>query len=207
MEKIEKIFVWDADECLISMIPAFIIYLNQEYGLKLKYEDFTDFSYEKVTRIPEEEMMKIERKFYETTLYDEIKPKEGAVEVVEHLSNDFCMPVVTGRSKCDEKHLIRTLDKLFRPHHFEEILHLGKNDSRGLIMPKWVKCKEIGARLIVDDNTSTVIHAAEKGIHAILMEAPCNRNVIDLPKEVYKAKTPYQVLDIIYEKEKIIWPT
>lgn len=202
----QRIFVWDGDECLISMISMFIIHLNQEYGLKLKYEDFKSFSYEEAIGIPEEDMVKIERQFYQTALYDEIKPKEGAVEVVEYLSMNFHMPVVTGRSQCDERHMIKTLDKLFEPHHFGQIFHVGKNHERGLAIPKWKKCKEIGARLIIDDSANTVIHAGQNEVHGILVEAPWNRNVIELPKNVERVRTLYEIPDIIHRKEKEIWP-
>lgn len=206
MKKSERIFVWDGDECLISMISVFIIYINQHYGLKLKYEDFKSFSYEESIGIPEEDMVKIERQFYESPLYNEIKPKEGALEVVEYCSGNFHMPVVTGRSQCDEKYLIRTLDKLFESHHFGAIFHVGKNHERGLAIPKWKKCKEIGARLIIDDSANTVIDAGQNEVHGILVEAPWNRRIIELPKNVYKARTIFEVPDIIHRKEKIIWP-
>jgi uncharacterized HAD superfamily protein len=202
----QKRAIWDADECLISMIPMFIIYLNKRLNLKLKYQDFTSFSYEAVTGIPEKEMKLLEREFYETTLYDEIEPKHGAVEVIEYLSKELNMDVATGRSKCDEIHLNRTISKLFKPHHFEKIFHLGKNDDVGLIIPKWLKCKERGASLIIDDSASTIINAGQNGIHGILVEAPWNKKVTDLPKIVTRARNNYEVAEIMIRKREIFWP-
>lgn len=202
----KKKILWDADEVLIKTTPAFDAYLNQKFNLNLKYEDHITFDLTELLRMSEPEIKKEERLFYETDFYLNIEAKEGACEVIDYLSESYGHLIATGRSISDEKHLHLTLDRLFKPHHFSSVHHMGGEHGYSLKKQKWEKCREEGAGLVIDDYHKTVFNAANNGVYAILMTAPWNKGLTDLPKLVSRARNMYEAVDVIERKAKIIWP-
>ena len=46
-----------------------------------------------------------------------------------------------------------------------------------------------------------LLHAAENGVHGVLVTKPWNKNVTDLPKLIHRARSLYEVLDIVVKNE------
>lgn len=196
----------DADNSLIKTMEAFNEFHNLKYGTSMTISDYYSFDFTQVWNMPEQDVRRDEREFYHTDLYQNVAPLDGAFDAIDYLSQTYEILVMTGRGTDVAHHLPVTLENLFAQHHFHSIHHLGNQVNSALKIPKWQKCVEGGIPLIIDDYHKTVIHGAENGVHGILMTAPWNKYVYDLPSTVSRARNWEEVLEIIHKKEKIIWP-
>ena len=194
----------DADDSLIQTTPVFNNFHNFKYGKNLRYEDYHIYDFSKIWEITNEQILADEVNFYESEFYNYIIPCPGAVEAVDYLSNEYGLDVITGRSKRNEIHLHYTLQKHFQRHHFSSITHLSMYDTEKRI-EKWEKCIELNNRLLIDDHCGHLIKAAEKNIHGILMEAPWNKNMTDLPKLITKVRNWEEVTETIEKNRNIIF--
>jgi uncharacterized HAD superfamily protein len=203
---IEKRICCDADDVLIKTTLALNEFHNTKYGKSLTLSDYYTFDFTKVFNISEHDFRRDEREFYHTDLYLNVEPLEGAFQAIDYLSETCDILVMTGRGTDVAHHLPVTLEKLFAEHHFHSIHHLGEPFNSRLSVPKWKRCVEEGIPLIIDDYDKTIVHAAQNGIHGILVTAPWNKYIYDLPKIVDRARNWEEALEIIQKKEKIIWP-
>ncbi len=203
---IEKRICCDADDVLLETTLALNEFHNIKYGKSLTLNDYHTFNLTKIWGINEHDVRRDEREFYHTDLYQNVIPLEGAFDAMNHLSEIYDILVMTGRGTDVAHHLPVTLDKLFAEHHFHSIHHLGEPFNSRLSIPKWKRCVEEGIPLIIDDYDKTILHAAENGIHGILMTTPWNKYIYDLPSIVTRVRNWDEVLEVIHKKEKVIWP-
>ena len=201
----KRIIGIDADDCLIDTMRAFLDFYNQKYLTGFFVEDFRDFDLSKTFGINRLEVLEEERFFYKSHFYDKVQRIDGAYEALEYLSEEFENVVITARGVDVKEHLPKTISKLFDFHHFRDIYHVGGEGGINNRLQKWEVCKHLNSRLLIDDYHGHLLLAASNNIHGILMEKPWNKNVSDLPKCIYRARTWEEVLEIIEKKKEEIF--
>lgn len=173
---------FDLDDVLVSFQDGWIEF-NKKYNVELVYEDYTDFDYSMIMKIPMEEVFRRIFEFYETDIFRNLKPVEGAQDTIQQLSKKHTLYVLTSRTPEIRKESETWLAEHF-PGMFKEVLYTGQI-SRGGFDKKIGKvdlCLEHGVTFHVDDAPMHVPPLVEKGIKVAVLETPWNRaSVFDSP--------------------------
>jgi uncharacterized protein len=187
----------DKDDTLTKTTVRFLLYLREVHGFKLTFEQCTTFHLEPLLGITEEQWWSLERQFYASEYYQQIEPVEGAYEAQEYLYPHHHSHVLTRRGKDAEPHTLLSLSLEFEPHHFKGVHHSGPKQYGGKYEQKWEVCKKIGAKVLIDDYVTHLILAAQHGIYGILMPAPWNKSIVDLPPYILRARNWYEAVEHI----------
>ena len=177
---------------------------NARHGTSFKLDDYTSYGLSQIWNINEFQIRDEERMYFKSDFYKKVTLIDGAYDAVEHLSREYRLRVVTGRGVDAEEYLAGTLSQYFKKEHFSSVDHIGLGSSTGLISHKWEKCQEYGAPMLVDDYHMHLVLAAQHGIHGILIRAPWNIYIMDLPPLITRARNLSEAVDII-EKKKNLW--
>jgi uncharacterized HAD superfamily protein len=195
---------FDADDSLIKTMEPLNRFHNAKYGKKLTLEDYKTYYFSQTWEMPEEQAVRDVQLFYESEFYDQIEVTEGALEAVNYLSKKSYLDVITFRpGKNIEKYLHATFSKLFLPDSFSNVYHIERGNNPQI--QKWEKCKECNIPILIDDYHEHLILAAGQGIYGILLPAPWNKDITDLPKKITKVRNLYEAVEVIEWNEKVIW--
>lgn len=162
----------DLDDTLADSLTSFIEFHNENYKTLIKFNDFTAYTLNEIIGLPREEEMKRLEAFDNSKYYDKIKPIKGAVEAISELSKKHKIIIITSRPEKFERKTRNWVEKNF--HGIKEIFFIRKvyhETARN----KAEICKEIGAKLLIDDNLDNVLDCEKAGIQAILIDYPWNQ--------------------------------
>lgn len=164
----------DLDEVLGEFVAPLVQFLRKSdpssFG-KLAVDDFNQYHFASILKLPEAETQAWVERFYESSFFENPKPLIDALQVfgVLHSTGRFRFHVVTSRlSKLE----LVTKQWLLRhyPGVFEDV-HLGNHYDRS---PKSIQrkksemCRSIGAQWLIDDSWTYAVDAAEAGLSVIL---------------------------------------
>ncbi len=174
--KIEVINI-DTDDVIVDFTGAFILFNNEKYGTNLKREDFTSYSFEKVTGGTIGDEQKRLSEFYKTNYFKEIKPFPYSIETINHLKRFNILYNTTSRPKTISKETLEFFTNYY-PGCFSEIFfsfnHYTQWKNCG--KTKAEICLDIAASLMIEDSLEYALQCAEKGVEVLLLDAPWNQN-------------------------------
>ncbi|MCX6753204.1 MAG: hypothetical protein NTW62_02585 [Candidatus Nomurabacteria bacterium] len=202
MQELRKIG-FDADDTIILTLKLLNEFYNSKYNKKIRIKDYEIYDFSKVWGVSRGRVVEIVNLFYKSELYKQVKIADGAYEAVDYLFKEYDLPIITSRSEDAEEHLRFTLLKLFHPDHFSSVHSVGWGIHSN--MEKWEKCKQLEISILIDDYHSHLISAAKQGIYGILIPAPWNKNITDLPKEIFRVRNLSEAVDVVEKNKKIIW--
>lgn len=194
----KPIIAIDIDEVLSPLHRPFLIHHNQVYGTDFVYPDLEGRYYlEQFTSdAPEVTESKI-REFVDHPSFETvIVPLPGAIEAIKHLKKSFDLVIVTSRQPFYRKVTERFLKRYF-PRQFNDV-HFIPHFAGAALNPAAAKltiCEKVGASYLIDDNASTAMHAAEKGIGALLFGDYHWNQTDGLPEGVTRCKDWPAVLE------------
>jgi 5'(3')-deoxyribonucleotidase len=168
----------DLDDTLAASLDSFIEFHNEEYGTKLKFEDFKAYTLNEIIGLPREEEANRLDLFDKSKFFDKIKPIKGSQKAIRSLIKSNRLVIITARVKSMEKKTRDWLAKYFP--ELKEIVFISE-DYKGYIKTKVEVCKEIGAEVMIDDKASFALECASEGIKVLLLDYPWNTNVKDGP--------------------------
>lgn len=173
----------DFDDVLFDFLRIFTLFHNKRFGTNLTYEDNIDYDNFHVTfGCSAEEMAERVLLFNQLDDHYLVSPIEGAVEVVERLTERFAPQVVTARQ---QEHARGQLIS-YTQRHFRTGTFAGFNFANSYITNKeWVGeirtkaeiCQSIGATCMIEDSPKHARIVAEAGIPVLLMDRPWNREL------------------------------
>lgn len=184
--KLMKIGV-DLDEVLTEYVKNFIAFHNQNYGTKLNFKDIKKYLFYELLGISVEEDLKRQYKFFETDLFKQIRPVNGAIKGVDKLNNNFEMIIITARPNEIKDKTVKWIEGYF-PDIFSQIIFTNKHSlNNDLKREKHDICLGIGVNLIIEDSLTTAEKCASMGIRVLLLDRPWNQaeNLPDGIKRVY----------------------
>ncbi len=199
MVKSSKVIAVDIDEILAGFIDYFVSYHNLTYQTKITKNDVFSFNLHEVFGVSREEIIMRMVKFGEEGHNFKIEPVPGAIEGVGALlKKGYILHLVTARPTIIQKDTEKWINKFF-PQKFINLHHafnknIHKEDSPK--KKKWEICKEIGARVLIDDHLDNALSCVENGIKVLLMDAPWNQ-VENLPKGIKRVKGWEEILTIL----------
>lgn len=187
----------DLDDVLADSLNSFIEFYNKHYDKTLKYEDFIAYTLSEIKGIPREEENRILEHFDESNYFDNIKPMKDAVEVIEKLSKNHEIIIITSRTKDKEEKTKKWVNKFFKD--IKRIYFIRKNYHE---KPKTKAeiCKEFNADVLIEDNLSYAKNCAESGVKVLLFDYPWNK-VENLPPLVKRVKSWAEILNVLKKLE------
>lgn len=202
----EEVIAFDGDDLLINTMYLFNQFYNEKYGTTFKFEDYWDFNLTNIWNISDNRIKELEREFHASHWGQLLEALEGAREIVCHLHNEgYRLPVITGRGVDLEGYLQSTLEKLFGLHHFSSVHHLGSGLTKNKTIPKYIRCLEEGASVLIDDFHGNLLPGVNYNIWGILVTKPWNKFIVDLPKKIIRVRNLYEAEEVIHKNRSLIW--
>ena len=170
---------FDIDEVLAgNFIELFLRYYNERFKANHKKEDILDYDLSKVFGISRKEVTAIFHGFYSSSLFKEIMPAKGSIELIQKLNGEgHELYVVTGRQIFIKEDTIRFLEhynECFKSIEFTKNDALVDDEKRKL--RKVDVCKKLSLSLLVDDQQEHAKDCAREGIEVFLFDKPWNKD-------------------------------
>ena len=190
----------DLDEVLVGLMPQLIKYHNRYYKTSYIYNDFKSFFLWETWGGTKEETDKKIWNFYNSKLFEQALPIEGAIDAIEQLSTKYKLLVITSRPEKIRKKTKDWLRKYF-PKKFNKV-YFAYNFSYGVgnAKKKLDICQDLKIDLLIDDCLENVeeIGNIQHKMQALLFDRPWNR--VSLPEKVTRV---YSWQEIVGKVNKI----
>ena len=169
-----KIWV-DLDEVLAQFLDAFLAYHNDTYHTDYKVEDAFSYDFREVRGGTRDEIIEKVRDFHQTHYFTNIKPVEWALSVLQKLSENHELYIITARQNYVQEQTRTRVDNHF-PNIFNEIFFMNHFSTEWESRKKGDVCNEIGVSVMIDDS---LIYAEDCLIperKVVLYKRPWNEN-------------------------------
>ncbi|MBI2593198.1 hypothetical protein HYW44_00960 [Candidatus Daviesbacteria bacterium] len=190
----KKVIAVDIDEVLADFLSYFVYFHNLMYKTSAKREDFKNYYLHEILGTDRDEMHIRYLEFKTFSLLERLKPIKGAHRGIKKLIElGYAPHLLTARPKVIEKETRKWLDI-----HFKGIdlpLHFAR-DERDKFKKKSIVCKEIGAKIIIEDHLDNALDCSESGIKVFLIDAPWNQSE-SLPENVVRVKSWREIVEKI----------
>lgn len=186
----------DLDDVLSAGAQGFVDFSNKRWGTNLSVDDFTE-RWAEIWGVDLEEEKRRANDIYESRIIKEYLRLDKSKAVLDKLSKDYKLVVLTSRVKRMEKDTLDWLDKHFGKT-FEEVHFSGFYDnltSKSHLYTKAEISREIGADYLIDDQLKHCFAAAEAGLQALLFGDYNWNQANKLPPGVTRAKDWQEVGD------------
>ena len=165
----------DFDDVVANFSDALREFHNARYGTNIVREEHYTFNLEVLWGCTMEQMIERVDEFYHSPEHEVLLPIEGAVEGLKELGARHTLAMITSRPAYVRGY---TLDWISRyiPDVFSEMHFLGH--YTGGTHPRKSKgdvCRDISARLLIDDALHNAVSVAAEGIPVLLLDAPWNQ--------------------------------
>lgn len=193
----KEVIAVDADEILAAFLEHFLIFHNSRYKTNLVKEDVLTFKLEDLFGIQEKEVLRRMDEYYEEEHVFGIETVPGSIEGVSTLlERGYELQIITARPPIYKQITVEWVEKHF-PKKFNQIHFafnpFNKNSER---LTKAQICKQIGAKVLIDDNLVNALDCAANGITVYLMDAPWNKHT-DLPENIIRVKSWDEITSLL----------
>lgn len=189
----------DLDEVLAALMPQLIEYHNYLYKTSYVFDDFKSFYLWKTWGGTRKETDKKIWNFYDSELFDDTLPIEGAREGIEVLAKRHKLAIITSRPQEIKGKTQKWLRKYF-PDKFSAV-HFAYNFShgKGKSKKKLAICKDLGVEVLIEDCLENVmdIENVSSKTKVILLDRPWNRS--RLPKNVTRVFSWKEIINKLNE--------
>lgn len=189
----------DIDEILADCMTAIVTYYNQTHGAALTLNDFRSMRFSETWGGTDEEAIQIMYDFYQSPLFKELKPIDGAKDALQILKRDHELYVVTARTNDVTDLTLSWIEQHF-PNTFTDIFlgnHYTQNGGRSI--PKSEICDAIGARALIEDTIDHALDCANDTRRVYLMRYPWNAAYTDLPDNIHGVQSWKEIVHHIQE--------
>lgn len=196
--KLPMVISFDYDDVLASFQLGWIEFNKIHYNEHYTFEDFSVFDYRKVMGIENDEVFRRIFEFYDSGMLKNLKPIEGAREVVAKLAQEHTLYVLTSRSPEIADISQHWLDEYF-PHRFQKILFTGQISRDGMnhTISKADFCREYQIAYHIDDAPFHAEGIVEAGTKVVVLEKPWNRTYDFGALPVIRIKTLAELPEIL----------
>ncbi len=190
----------DIDDVLSRSAEGFIAFSNQQWGMKLRLEEYQE-EWTVVWGVDLHEAMRRSVEFHSSGVVSGYEPYESAASTLKRLSKHFNLIAVTSRREILGPETNAWMTRHF-PHIFQGLQYTGIWDREltissvpsALSRTKADLCLEFGAEYLIDDQPKHCIGAAKSGVKALLFgDYAWGRVKGDLPPRVTRARNWQEV--------------
>ncbi len=173
----------DFDDIFFPLRENIIPFLREKYNLNLKREDFNNYNLQKVFK-DKYFWQTLEKlySFYKSKYFKQAKPLKGSIEFLTELSQYFSFPLITSRPIFLRRETKKFISDF--PNGAIKSIHFSRNNFAyaGSRKTKPQICRDIGAKIILEDCLEYALQCAEEGINVILLDAPWNQTMENHPR-------------------------
>jgi 5'(3')-deoxyribonucleotidase len=189
----------DIDEVLAPFIGEFFNWHNARFGTSLKlHDDFVFYdakAAQKEAGDTKEQLLEKWHDFTHTHWRELARPTANAHNTLLKLQHHYCLIAITGRPAnarvVTESWLTTHFPELFHQVHFVGVQESGRPNSKQATM------RELGIKILIDDNIQHIREAAAEGIHGILFgDYPWSRKA-ELPTGAARATSWKEVENLL----------
>lgn len=179
---------WDVDDVMLDFIGSFRFYLYQHHrefferhNLTLDRDEFrarwTGYGMAKVFGVTEEEEIEMIQGYYRSDMFLDMDVLPGAVEVVMQVNErGFISIANTVRPSWLSRETIAQLKRYFPEATFQGVYFSAGSLSSNQKRTKGEICRDIGARIHIDDALHNAQSCLPHGIVPIVLDSPWNAN-------------------------------
>lgn len=172
----------DLDDTLSNTRQEILNFYNNKYGANLKLEDIKSYNlWETWGGTRDEAIQKIED-FHKTPYFENIKPIDGAKEVLEKLKKNNELYIITARRNNIEKESKEWIKKYF-PNIFSKIYFTNQFSSDEMTESKKQICDNLDIDIFIEDDINNALECAEPDRKVFLFDYPWNQSD-KLPKGI-----------------------
>jgi len=164
----------DLDNVLSQSMPALIEFHNKNYGTNQKLEDFKTANFEEAWGGSLEQAIQKIDKFHKTYGFKNLKPIEGAKEVLEKLKKNNELYIITARTD-DIKKDTEDWIELYFPNIFSKIYFTNQFSMGNKSIPKKKVCDDLGIDVFIEDNITNVLECTSPNRKVYLFDYPWNQ--------------------------------
>lgn len=165
----------DVDDVLADTLVTILAYDNKKYNLNYEWKEFNTYKFWNIWNCSKEESLSRVNDFFESNEGNNISPTIGSKEAIEKLSKKYILHIITGRPKQYDNVTKEFLNKNYNTK-FASIAYTAHYTKEKPIK-KFEICKEINAKIIIEDDLEHAIDCANNGIITILMDKPWNQDI------------------------------
>jgi uncharacterized HAD superfamily protein len=168
----------DLDEVIVPTFRGIIKFYNKNYGGNILFENYTKYYYdENGIGQNREEAIKINRDFFNSKEFEEMKPIEGSEEAITQLNlNGHKLFIITSREESSKEKTKSLLNKYFQDIKFELIFSGDLHKKQ--VLTKADICLMKNITIMIEDSDEFALACAQKGINVIVPKRPWNGNII-----------------------------
>ncbi len=173
---------FDLDDVLLDFCDALLKHLNKKYNKDVKREEINSYFVEDFFDIPRSEGRALFDNFFFHNDHLQAVPVSGAQDVVERLSKDNDLHIITAKPEIlkDITHewlATHYLERFSSIHFANFFTDTHKKRKKSEI------CLENNIQIFIDDSYETAVDVSSVGIPVLLFDTPWNQND-HLPKGV-----------------------
>lgn len=188
----------DIDEVLANQLDSLIKFYHETSGKLVRREDFHTQYWPDVLNLSLQEAQKLDHDFKSSTHFDNIEPIENAIESVNKLIKNNKIIIITSRPVIFKEKTDNWLRKHFKDLPMQ-IIHSADYQNLNKTMNKAQICKNLGIKLMIEDQDRYALECAEEEIKVILFDYPWNKNLNH--RNVIRVKNWLEALKEIDEVE------
>jgi uncharacterized protein len=178
---------FDIDGVVADTFRSFVLLAEKDYGIKIIYEEITEYEFWKILEIDEEIAHAIIRRLIEKPVEVGIKPIPGAADVLLKLIKSAPLKFVTARPEADSI-LTWMIEVMGLPGHENIILEAtGDHESKASFLVRE------NVKYFVEDRLETCYLLQDASVVPILFDQPWNRK----PNAFKRAKTWDEIASLI----------
>ena len=167
---------FDIDGVFADTIGAFLREARDRYGIRIRYEDITEYELIKSVQMDENILVELAKRILYEPVEMDIKPIEGSVRVLKRLSSITRLFFVTARP--DRDGISRWVHNHLRDVDRDsiQIIATGTHEEKVPLLERY------GIKFFVEDRLETCFMLSEASITPIVFEQPWNKKPHPFPK-------------------------
>jgi len=175
MEMEKKKIGSDVDEVVVEYLDSFIEFYNREYHQRLRKQDIDFYDLSHALKISDERMKELIAEFESHPDFDKIRPVNGSIRCLHHLSKTHLPYFITSRrlglKGQTEAFLNSHLSGIDFETYFSGELYPAQGKRKAEI------CRELGIPILLEDSAKYALECADAGIKVILFNRRWNEGL------------------------------
>jgi 5'(3')-deoxyribonucleotidase len=168
---IKPVLAVDIDDVLYPFSSEFLKYANNRLGANKTMEDMTTYRLDTVYGVSYSKIVELIEAFMAEEFINDFEPILGSQEALLQLKESFDLHIVTARLSKYTTQTQYWIDRFFpnifsRIHYYEFYALTPRSDYKK--MTKLMKCREINAFALIDDNAYNIENVMSGGLAGIL---------------------------------------
>ena len=167
----------DIDEVLCPFTEPYMEFFNKRHGTRLTKEDFVHYNFDEITGVPLAECVRTCEAWSKAGHTSEMTPYPDALPALRKLkARGHELFVVSGRHAFSHAATREWLERHF-PGIFTGVSFISFRSHDGDTTSKADRCRELGVRVLIEDDPHYIDECRAAGIPIILLAQPWNRAI------------------------------